>query len=348
MQRPGPASSRRRISSTGDPVIDARIRAIAEGLAPGDADLVLETFASALGLAQDEVSRLDRKIVNSALKEMRYAFRVFSQYRDVRKVSIFGSARTEKGEPEYELARDFARRIAEDGWMVVTGAGPGIMEAGNEGAGNARSIGVNILLPFEAKPNPFIAGDPKLINFKYFFVRKLMFIKESDAFVLLPGGFGTMDEAFELLTLIQTGKSDLHPIVLLEPPSGRYWAAFEEFIRVNLVARGYADEVDLQLYRRVERPEEAIREIERFYRVYHSQRYVGNRLILRLTEMPPQEKLDMLSEEFGDILAGPIEPAQTSPQEIRDNDVPDLARIALQFDRTHVGRLRRLVDRLNE
>ena len=192
-----------------------------------DAELAEEIITTALKLGREQVSRLDRKIVNSALKEMRYAFRVFAPYKSVRKVSIFGSARTAKGDPAYEAARLFSREIAERGWMVITGAGPGIMEAGHEGAGGARSFGANIQLPFEAKPNPVIANDSKLINFKYFFTRKLTFMKEADAFVLLPGGFGTMDEAFELLTLVQTGKTDLHPIVMLDPPGGSYWTKWD-------------------------------------------------------------------------------------------------------------------------
>ena len=231
--------------------------------------------------------------------------------------------------------------------MVVTGAGPGIMEAGHEGAGGDRSFGVNIMLPFEATANPIIAGDPKLINFKYFFTRKLMFIKESDAFVLLPGGFGTLDEAFELLTLIQTGKSDLHPIVMLDVPGGTYWKSFDRYIRDELLAHGYITESDLSLFRYTDNIDEAVEEIEGFYRVYHSQRYVNDRLVLRLNRKPTPEQIQELSEEFADILDGPIDPTEPSPGEIKDDDVVDLPRIALNFDRMHAGRLRTLVDRLN-
>jgi uncharacterized protein (TIGR00730 family) len=315
---------------------------------PIDAQMVFEMMATAIRLAKDPISRLDRKIANTALKEMRYAFSVFANYRKERKVTMFGSSRTAKGDPGYGLARDFSRKISERGWMVVTGAGPGIMEAGNEGAGGAQSFGVNILLPFEAKANPVIAGDPKLINFKYFFTRKLMFIKESDAFVLLPGGFGTLDEAFELLTLIQTGKSDLHPIVMLDVPGGTYWQFFDRYLREELVARGFINKSDLSLFMYTHDIEEAVAEIERFYRVYHSQRYVKDRLILRLTRAPSQGQLKMLSEEFADILKGPIRRTDPSPGEIRDDDFVDLPRIMLDFDRMHAGRLRQLVDRLNE
>ncbi len=334
--------------TTGDPLVDERLREMVAKLQPGDAQLVFEMMTSALALAKDPISRLDRKIANSALQEMRRAFAVFAPYRNVRKATIFGSSRTAKGRPEYALARDFSRTIADRGWMIVTGAGPGIMEAGHEGAGGSRSFGVNIVLPFEATANPFIAGDPKLINFKYFFTRKLMFIKESDAFVLMPGGFGTLDEAFELLTLIQTGKSDLHPIVMLDVPGGTYWKSFDRYLREELLADGYIDESDLNLFTYTDDIDQAVNEIEKFYRVYHSQRYVNNRLILRLNVAPTAEQLAALSEEFADILDGPIRSVEASSGEIRDNDVVELPRISLNFDRIHAGRLRRLVDRLNE
>ncbi|CAN5826761.1 TIGR00730 family Rossman fold protein [soil metagenome] len=334
--------------TTGDPQVDERLREMVAEFPPVDAQLVFEMMASALELAKDPISRLDRKIASTALKEMRYAFSVFAPYRNVRKATIFGSSRTAKGRPEYALARDFSRTIADRGWMIVTGAGPGIMEAGHEGAGGTRSFGVNIILPFEATANPFIAGDPKLINFKYFFTRKLMFIKESDAFVLMPGGFGTLDEAFELLTLIQTGKSDLHPIVMLDVPGGTYWKSFDRYLREELLAYGYIAESDLNLFTYTDDINVGVKEIEQFYRVYHSQRYVNNRLILRLNIAPTEEQLEALSQEFGDILEGPIDAVGPSSGEKRDNDFVDLPRIALNFDRIHAGRLRRLVDRLNE
>jgi len=313
-----------------------------------DADLAREIVTTALLMGREQVSRLDRKIVNSSLKEMRRAFRVFAPYKGVRKVSIFGSARTVRGDPEYEAAAEFSRQIAERGWMVITGAGPGIMEAGQEGAGVARSFGVNIRLPFEAKPNPVIANDSKLINFKYFFTRKLTFMKEADAFVLLPGGFGTMDEAFELLTLVQTGKSDLYPIVLLDAVDGSYWRAFDRYIRGDLLSRRLIDPDDVLLYRQARTPADAVHEIDSFYRVYHSSRMVGERLILRLTTMPDPRAVEELSTEFADILRGPIEPVGPSRGEIDDRDLPELPRLSLPFDRQHVGRLRVLVDRLNE
>ncbi|MGH2772951.1 MAG: TIGR00730 family Rossman fold protein, partial [Actinomycetota bacterium] len=336
--------SHKRFYSTGDRELDDRLRDLVSHFDPVDAQLVFEMMAAAMKLAKDPISRLDRKIAAAALKEMRYAFKVFADYRDHRKVTIFGSSRTAKGDPEYAMARDFARSIVKHDWMVMTGAGPGIMEAGHEGAGGARSFGVNIVLPFEAKPNPYIAGDPKLINFRYFFTRKLMFIKESDAFVLMPGGFGTLDEAFELLTLIQTGKSDLHPIVMLDVPGGSYWKTFDEYLRSHLLKRGYIRESDFSLFMYTDSAEEAVKEIENFYRVYHSQRYIGDRLILRLKKTPDSASLEKLSEEFAEVLKGPIERVEPSEGEIRDHDVTELPRIALRFDRATFGRLRQLVD----
>jgi uncharacterized protein (TIGR00730 family) len=338
----------RRPYGSGGTELDQKLRAVVEELGVDDSDLTFEMLATAVRLAREPVSRLDRKIANAALKEMRYAFNVFSRYRELRKVSVFGSARVPQANPEYQIAKELGRLMAARGWMVVTGAGPGIMQAGHEGAGKDLSIGVNIVLPLESKPNEFIADNAKLINFKYFFTRKLMFMKEADAFVLCPGGFGTMDEAFELLTLLQTGKSDLHPIVLLESPGGTYWDAFESYVRDHLLAPGYIGEEDLGLYYRCQEPTDAVTEIERFYRVYHSQRYIGKQLILRLQSMPSEALLSSLSSEFSDILEGRIRITKTSPDELRDKDAPELPRIAVPFDRQHFGRLRRLIDRLNE
>jgi uncharacterized protein (TIGR00730 family) len=350
--RPPAKAPARRQYSTGDPELDRRLAALVEEigteLKPVDARLTFDLLVTAVRVAREPLSRLDRKLISASMKEMRYAFNVFSKYRDRKKVTVFGSARTKPGDPNYQLALDLGRSMAEDGWMVVTGAGPGIMSAANEGAGQESSFGVNIVLPFEAKPNPFIASDPKLINFKYFFTRKLMFIKEADAFVLFPGGFGTLDELFELLTLSQTGKSDLHPIVMLETPGGGYWAGIDGAFRELLVARGYIDLEDTSLYYLTDSVTAAVKHIEGFYRVYHSQRYVDGKLVLRLKRDLTDAKLAELSAEFGDILGGPIERATASSSERQDADVPDLPRIRLSFDRTHYARLRKLIDRIND
>jgi uncharacterized protein (TIGR00730 family) len=349
VQQPGrrPGVSPGRIA-TGDPDLDQRLKQFVEDLSPAEARIALETISTAIKLAGDDFARLDRKIVNSTLKELRYAFRVFAPYVGIRKVSIFGSARTARDLPEYETARDFAAEIAKEGWMVITGAGPGIMEAGHEGAGGEKSFGANIRLPMEAKPNQVIAEDEKLINFKYFFTRKLTFIKEADAFVLFPGGFGTLDEAFELLTLTQTGKTDLHPIVMLDQPGGTYWHAFDRYVRDELLLRGLISEPDVDLYRIADKPAEAVEEITQFYRVYHSQRIVDGKLVLRLNHDLSDADLNGLVSEFSPTLCSGIERVSTSKMERRDNDAPDLPRIALDLKWESAGLLRRFIDRLNE
>jgi len=340
----------RRQYSTGDAELDRRLMALVEELklSPVDARSTYELLVTAIRMASEPLSRLDRKLINASVKEMRYAFNVFSKYRDRKKVSVFGSARTPPGDPNYQLAKELGLRMAEAGWMVVTGAGPGIMSAANEGAGQESSFGVNIVLPFEAKPNPFIASDPKLINFKYFFTRKLMFIKEAEAFVLFPGGFGTLDELFELLTLSQTGKSDLHPIVMLEAPGSDYWPEIDRTLKHALLTRGYIDREDAELYHLTESIEDAVDHIQRFYRIYHSQRYVDGKLILRLNADISDKKIAELTQEFIDILRKPMERTTASSGERQDGDVPDLPRLRLDFDRSHFGRLRQLIDRLNE
>lgn len=313
-----------------------------------DDDLIAEMLVTGLKMLRDDTERGDLKLVNSALKEMRYSFLVFSEYRDIPKVTLYGSARTKEHDPNYILARDFAEQISQNHhWMVVTGAGPGIMEAGNRGAGLENGFGVNIRLPFEASANPYI-HDSRVINFKYFFTRKLAFVKESHAFVLFPGGFGTQDEAFELLTLVQTGKSDLHPIVLLEAEDSGYWEAWLDFIGV-LQKQGMISPDDTSLFFHTNSIDEACAEITHFYSCYHSQRYVDGRLVLRLKKDPGPELVAALNEEFADIITeGVIEEITASPREIADGDHPELPRIAFNFDRRHLGRLRLLVNRLND
>ncbi len=342
------AKKRRPPYSTGNDELDRLISEYVGELPERDKRISEEIVATALKLAREQVTTLDRKIVNATLKELRHAFKVFSPYKNVRKVTIFGSARTLPTDPEWAVARDFSREIARRDWMVITGAGPGIMEAGHEGAGREKSFGANIMLPIEAAPNVHIADDAKLINFKYFFTRKLTFIKEADAFVLLPGGVGTLDEAFELLTLIQTGKAPLHPIVLLDRPGGTYWSNFDDFVRRELLERRYVSPDDLRLYVTLDDHTEAVEHIDFFYSTYHSQRVVGKKLVFRLNSEPHKKLLQVLSEEFTDILEGPVERTSASKGEIADDDVVDLPRIALRFDRVHTGRLRVLVDRLNE
>ena len=278
---------------------------------------------------------------------MRYSARVFRSYGHVPKVTIFGSARTPPDHPDYHLAHDFAQHMWKHrGWMVVTGAGPGIMEAGNRGAGREGSFGVSIRLPFEAHANSYIP-DSRLIHFKYFFTRKLGFVKESHAFAIFPGGFGTMDEAFELLTLIQTGKAPVQPVVLMEA-DGSYWSGWQRFVSDRLLGAGMISRADLDLYKVTDRIEAAADEICRFYVNYHSQRYVGSRLILRLRKAPTDPQIETLNEEFADVVTeGRIERAHPHRDEVRDRDALEYARVGLAFDRRNYGRLRRLIDRLN-
>ncbi|HUV09504.1 MAG TPA: TIGR00730 family Rossman fold protein [Acidimicrobiia bacterium] len=335
---------------TGDESLDQAVADLVDqtGGAEENRDQVFELVASSLRLARDHADRGDLKMANAALKEMRYAFHVFDPYREERKVAIFGSARTEPDDPLYDLARRFAAGIAERDWMVITGAGPGIMEAGIEGAGPDRAFGVSIKLPFETVTSGFIADDPKLINFRYFFTRKVSFIKEADAFVLLPGGFGTLDEAFELLTLVQTGKAQPGPIVLLDVPGGTYWTAWQEFVDAELDARAYVSPHDMHLVRVTDDVDTAVDEVLGFFTNYHSQRFVQGRLVLRMLRAPDDAGLAALNSEFADIVArGAIERVEISPAEIADDDHPELERIAFRFDRHGWSRLRVLIDRLN-
>lgn len=311
-------------------------------------DQLFEILATAILLASDRTDRLDLKITNAALKEMRNAFNVFAPYRNVPKVTMFGSARTLPDDPLYSHARDLAHALAESGWMVVTGAGPGIMAAGMEGAGREKSFGINIRLPFEQAANEFILGDPKLVEMKYFFTRKLMLMKESDGFVCLPGGFGTLDEMLELLTLMQTGKAEPAPIVLLDLPGGDYWQSWARWTEHEVLTRGLISDDDSVLYRVTDDVQAAVGEVLGFYRNYHSLRYVGDRLVLRLRAAPTPDELAKLNTDFADICAsGAIEAIAPTPAEISTHDNVELPRIALHFDRVHHGRLRELIDALN-
>jgi uncharacterized protein (TIGR00730 family) len=334
---------------TGDAALDDDVAALVERVSdPADADLIFELVTSALRLASDGADRGDLKIANAALKEMRHSFHVFAPYRAARKVAIFGSARTQPDSPLYVQARDLAAALAALDWMVVTGAGPGIMEAGIEGAGTDNAFGVGILLPFETTTSQFLADDPKLINFRYFFTRKLEFIKESDAFVLLPGGYGTLDEAFELLTLLQTGKAQPAPVIMLDVPGGTYWEHWGAFVARELEGHGYVSLEDDHLFLVTDDAQAAVDEILGFYSNYHSQRFVKGRLVLRLRTAPSPERLAALNREFADIVArGEIDVIGPTPEEVADDDHVDLERIAFRFDRHGWARLRMLVDRLN-
>ena len=289
------------------------------------------------------------KILSRTLRELRYAFKVFRPYRSKRKVTMFGSARTAAGHPYYQQAVEFGRAMANLGWLVVTGASSGIMEAGHVGAGRENSMGINIMLPFEQGSNPIIAGDPKLVHMKYFFTRKLMFVKECDALCLFPGGFGTLDEATEVLTLLQTGKGDLVPVVFLDSPGGDFWDLFQRFVNDRLVARGMISPEDLSLYLITDSLEAAVSEIVGFYRVYHSMRYVRDELVFRLTQTLSDELVDEINQNFADILVdGKFMLATALPEERDEPALVALPRLVFHFDRRNLGRLRQLVDFINK
>lgn len=315
---------------------DARIALIAE----------IKETADKLGF--DEATRGDLKILSRALKELRYAFKVFKPFRNVKKVTVFGSARTAPSHPDYKASIDFGHKMAEQNWMIVTGAGGGIMEGAHVGAGPAMSMGVNIMLPFEQEANPIIINDSKLVTFRYFFTRKLMFVKEVHAVVLFPGGFGTQDELFEVLTLVQTGKRDLMPIVCVNSPGSTYWSNWLEFVHKELLSRNLISPSDLSLVRVTDNVDQAVREVTDFYRNYDSMRYIRNTLVLRLRKPVSDELLARLNAEFADILSsGTIERTRTHAFEMEDEATRDLPRIALHFNRRDAARLREMIDVIN-
>jgi uncharacterized protein (TIGR00730 family) len=303
-------------------------------------------LTTVLKMHEDGTPTGDVKVTNTALKELRYAYKVFAPYRNVRKVTVFGSARTPVTEDAAVAAREFGTRMVENGWMVVTGAGAGIMGAAQEGAGGEQSFGLNIRLPFEQEANPWIASDPKLITFKYFFTRKLFLVKEASAVALYPGGFGTMDECFELLTLMQTGKTGIVPVVLVESGPKPYWRIWDRFVQGTLIDRRLIDAQDVAFYRIVDRVEEAVAEVTGFYRVYHSSRIVGDNLVFRLQRAMSDAGLEQIQREFEDILKGPVVQAPGPvPQEL--NEFPERPRLIVPFNRSSYSRLRRFIDRLN-
>jgi hypothetical protein len=310
--------------------------------------LVAEMLETCVKLLRDRTRLGDVKLLHSALRELRYAFKVFASYRGVRKVSVFGSARTPPTAPAYRAAEEFARRITERGYMVITGAGGGIMEACQHGAGSERSFGVNIRLPFEQSPNEVISRDPKLLTFRYFFTRKLMFIKEAHAAALFPGGFGTHDEAYECLTLVQTGKAQPMPIVFVDAPRGTYWKTWQRYVEEHLLRRHLISEEDMSLFKVTSSVDAAVEEITGFYRVYHSSRNVGRKLVVRVTRPIAPSLVRALEAEFADILGnGSIEQRGALEDEVDEPELAALPRLVLTFDRTHFGRLRQLIDRLN-
>ncbi len=350
LQPSQPADSRTAAPMESEPVADAIAKLIAmagEDITSFRGRLVAEMIQTSLKLVTDAHDIGQVKLINRALKEMRYAYRVFNQYRGIRKISIFGSARTPPEHPDYLAAKKFSGQMALAHWMTITGAGDGIMKAGHEGPARERVFGLSIRLPFETTANTVIAGDPTLINFRYFFTRKLMFLSHSDAVAVFPGGFGTQDELFEALTLVQTGRANIIPIVLVEGEGRVYWEEWDEYIRGHLERNGWISEEDPSIYRIAADVDDAVNTVMNFYRVYHSSRYVREMFVIRLARSLPAGLLEELNDRFAAhlVAAGKIEATGALPGE---TDHLELPRLAFQHNRRRYGLLRQLIDRINE
>lgn len=335
--------------STGEKAVDDQVHALADKLSSGNrACLLAEMMITAVRIARGTASDGDFKMLNRTLKEMRHANEVFSPYRDRRKVAVFGSARTRPEAAEYQTTVRFCKRMREEGFMTITGAGPGIMAAGNEGAGRDFSFGLNINLPFESAPNAFIKSDEKLIDFNYFFTRKLSFVKEADAAVAFPGGVGTMDELFEALTLIQTGKATVYPIVLIDAKDGKYWKFWLQFMHEHLLDLKLISKTDFALFKVTDDIEVAVQEIVRFYSNFHSYRYIGDKLVIRIENTLTENAIQKLQEDFADITSdGVIIQTSALDFEMDEVELADMTRIVLRHKRRDFGRLRMLIDAVN-
>ena len=321
------------------------------GLCPNPAvtELLNEILTTAIKLGMEHSDVGDYKLINTSLKELRHAVRIFSPYRETRKVTIFGSARTLPSDPCYKMAEQFAIEMVNNGFMVISGAGPGIMEAANKGASRENSFGINIKLPNEQGSNPYISGDPKLMTFKYFFTRKLFFIKESAATIIFPGGMGTQDEGFENLTLFQTGKSMPRPIVLAEPEGSTYWHGWLNYIENELLSNGYISPDDMSLFYRATSINAAVDYIINYYKVYHSLRYVKGKTVLRLNHSLSTSTIEAINDEFQDILVdGKYVLSNALEEELKKNEYPDLPRLVFRFNKKNYGRLNKLILRMNE
>jgi uncharacterized protein (TIGR00730 family) len=311
-------------------------------------ELIEEMIVTALKMARDEMSVPDLKLINRSLKEMRYAAKVFGHYAQFRKVVVFGSARTTTDAPEAKVAENFARAMVAHDYMVITGGGDGIMGAAQRGAGREHSFGLNIRLPFEQQANEIIQGDPKLINFNYFFDRKLNFVKESDAFALFPGGFGTMDETFEVLTLMQTGKARIIPVVMLDRPGGDYWQTWMKFLTEYLFKLGLVSSDDFCFFKIAPDVDEAVREILQFYKIYHSTRWVGEQLVIRICQRLSSAAVADLNKNFADLVReGEIVQGSALRPEKNEPEIWNLPRLILTPHRENFGRMRQLIDAIN-
>lgn len=334
---------------TVDPPFDERVQQLVRDWgANKKPELIEEMIVTALKMARDEMGVADLKLINRSLKEMRYAAKVFAHYTQFRKVVVFGSARVTSDAPESKVAEDFARAMVAHDYMVITGGGEGIMGAAQKGAGRERSFGLNIRLPFEQQANEIIEGDSKLINFNYFFDRKLNFVKESHAFALFPGGFGTMDEAFEVLTLMQTGKSSIIPVVLLDRPGGTYWETWMKFLTDHLFKLGFVSLEDFSFFKIAHNVDNAVREILQFYKIYHSARWVGEQLVLRICQPLSKNAVAELNQNFSDLVRkGAIVQSSALRQEKNEPEIWNLPRLLLTPYRNNFGRLRQLIDAIN-
>ena len=335
--------------STGDARIDQRIHDLVHDYGcNASTNFIQEMIVTALKMGRDGLGEADLKLFNRSLRELRHAARVFSHYTDRHKVVVFGSARTPQDHPEALAAEEFGRKMRERGFMIITGGGDGIMGAAQRGAGRKNSFGLNIRLPFEQHANAVIDGDSKLINFNYFFTRKLNFVKETHAVALFPGGFGTLDEGFEVLTLMQTGKARIFPIVFVDQPGGTYWKTLLEFLEKHLLEHGLVSPSDFNLFRQATSVDDAVEQILEFYRNYVSYRWVQQELVIRLRYALTPEAIEQLNQDFADLLAkGRIEPTSPLPEEENQPDLADLPRLLLTPHRHNLGRLRALIDAIN-
>ncbi len=336
------------------PKIQKLIHALIKEIAPKtgefeNADVVAEMIVTALKAVESDIRRGDMKLLSRAARELRYAFKIFKSYGNVRKVTIFGSARTPSTDDDYKMTHDFAKKLVDNGYMIITGAGPGIMEAGNFGAGPKGSFGVNIRLPYEQHPNPYIADQPTYIDCRYFFTRKLVFVKEAAAAAFFPGGFGTLDEAFEILTLVQTGKCDPIPLVFVDAPKRTFWKDLDAFMKKRMLRYKKVSEEDFSLFKITDSVEEATSEIFKFYSNYHSMRYVKDKLVIRTKRPIDKSQLKYLNTNFKSILReGAFEKSGPLPEEKNQPEVKNLPRLVFPFNRMNNGRLRVLIDFLNK
>jgi uncharacterized protein (TIGR00730 family) len=334
---------------TPDPKEEA-LKKIVNGMATGrSAHFLTDIMETVVRLGEDHASVSDLKLISRSIREMRYAASVFQKYSGIRKVAVFGSARTRAEEPDFQLAREFARRIVAENFMLITGGGDGIMGAAQQGAGAEKSFGLNIRLPFEQSANPVISGDPKLINFNYFFARKLSFVKETSAFVLFPGGFGTLDEGFEVLTLLQTGKTSIVPIILMDRPNGFYWETWRRFLDNDILELGLISRSDFHLFTITHDVDRAVNEIKHFYKVFHSYRWVRDEMVIRLNNRLTPAALENLNQQFDHLIAmGHIIQREALPEEGDDESVAHLPRLVLSPHKREFGMLRLLINAIND